>query len=746
MGARDDRMVALADVCSGWQSLMPPNRVRVSEGAADILKIGRPGSAPMNWSPTETPYMVEPIDVLSSRILMATCFVGPSQSGKTVGLGEGWLAHNVVNDPGDMAIFQMTQDKAREYSGQRVDRAILNSDKLREMLSARSRDDNIHDKAFKNGMRLKIAWPTATNMSSTSYRYCFGTDYDRWNGGKDDVDGEGDGFSLMRARTKTFMSRGMTAVESSPGRARVDPGWKPATLHEAPPVGTPEIGTGILGIYNLGDRRRWYWKCPHCGFRFEAEPGLRLFGLDSDDQLIEDIRDINIDAYARQHARIACADCGAVLTQADRTGMNERGIWLPDGLTIDDLDRISGNARVSDIASFWLGGIAATYQPWRTLIEHHLNGLYEFAMTGNELTLQTAANTEQGVPYMSQYLRDAEHAAKRGRVVEHDLQRYIVPDWARFVVVVVDVQGGKSARFVVQVHAIGEHQRQAVIDRYVITESAREGMGDKFAPIDPASHPEDWDVLTDKCLRATYRLADGRELRVKVVGVDTGGEGMKGLPENVTNNAYAWSRRVRKLGLRARLRLLKGVGIKPGSPGNTWHVKETKVGGKQGKGDVPLWLLNTNLLKDIVHAGLQRRVVGPNYYHFPEPRSEKNPNGWVTQAFFDELHAEVRNDNGVWEQIKRRNETFDCCQMARGLCLMLGVDRSTFWSSPPAWALPFDQGNSEIVSAEQRREEKAEPLPAVEAVEVVAPVRPKVTQPAPKPTYQRRVASSPYLG
>lgn len=698
-----DDDLALADVCRAWPALLPPNRMRVSEGIAKTLIIKRPGGAGGAWSPEETPYMVEPADTLASRRHSGLVFVAPAQTGKTVALVDGWMAHNVVNDPGDMAIFQMTQDKAREYSKQRIDRAVKNSPALRAMRSVMARDDNLHDKQFRNGMWVRIAWPTATNMSSTSYRYVAGTDYDRW---PDDIDGEGDGWTLMGKRTTTFLSRGMVMVESSPGRPVTDPTWKPATLHEAPPVG------GVLGIYNTSDRRRWYWKCPHCAEWFEAAPGIGLFGLPDEDTLLEDVRSMDIDAFAHQYARVPCPHCAAIIVPSQREGMNRRGRWLPDGVMLDAEDRRTGNPRTSSIAGFWLGGAAATYVSWESLIRKHLQALLAYSLTGDELQLQSTVNTDQGMPYMSRHLAEAAKANAEGRRVEHDLERYVVPDEARFLVAAVDVQGGRNARFVVQVHAIGPHQEQWLVDRYTLTESARPGMGDEFAPIDPAAYPEDWDVLTEKVLKATYRTNDPeREMRVKVAGVDTGGE------DGVTNNAYAWARRVRKAGLSNRLRLLKGASTKA-----DWHVRETSVGGVQGKGDITLHLLEPNKLKDMVHAGLTRRSPGPGYYHFPEPKGPANPGGWLMPAFFDELKAEVRNEKGVWEQVKKRNEAFDLCVYIRALCMMLRADTKEFWASPPSWAREHGE-NSEMVTPEVRRVLKA-----------ASAVR-----------RERRSASSPYL-
>lgn len=710
----NDLTTAIHDLGTLWPALQPPTRMRVSEGAAANLIIKRPGGGGGPWSPDETPYMVEPVDMLGSRRHSAVCFVGPAQSGKTLGLGEGWLTHAVINDPGDMAIFQMTQDKAREYSKQRIDRAIRNSPNLHAMRSASSRDDNLHDKQFRNGMWLRIAWPTATNMSSTSYRYVFGTDYDRWNQGKEDVDGEGDGFGLMMKRTTTFLSRGMTAVESSPGRLIVDPSWMPSTLHEAPPVGDKDVGGGVLGIYNRSDRRRWYWKCPHCTEWLEAAPGIGLFGLPSDDELLDDIRGIDVDRMARQYARVLCPNSGCVINYDRRERMNRTGRWLQDGLALDGQDRVGGTARTSSIAGYWLGGVAASYVSWETLIRKHLQALSDYAMTGSEESLKTTTNTDQGMPYMSRMLAEAARNAALGERTEADLKRFIVPDWARFVVAAVDVQGGRNARFEVQVHAVGEHKRQQLIDRYAITRSARDGMGDEPAPIDPAAYGEDWDTLTEKVVKATYRTSDpDREMRVKLVVVDSGGE------DGVTDKAYAWYRRLRREGTHGRVRLSKGANTRV-----DWYVKETMVGGTQGKGDVPLYLLDPNKFKDMVAAGLGRRVPGPGYYHFPSPRHpDTNPNGWVPQAFFDELHAEVRNENGVWQQIKKRNETFDLCYMILAGCNMLGVDKREFWNDPPGWAAEWVR-NSEIITPEVRRVERSD---------------------GPAATRERRVQRSSYL-
>lgn len=711
---------ALEDVFSGWQAMKPPKRVSISQGAHDNLIIAQTGGTTAPWSAEETPYMVEPMDMLASRKHEAVIFVGPARTGKTESLITGWLANSIVNDPGDFAIFHMSQEKAREFSKVTIDRALRHSKKLKALMSSSAHADNTHDKSFRHGMWLRIAWPTVSNMSGSTYRYVALTDYDRM---PDDIDGEGAAFFLALKRVQTFLSRGMAMAESSPGRDITDPFWTPATLHEAPPVG------GILGLYNSSDRRRLYWKCHDCFEWFEAAPGLALFHLPPEEQLLEEIRTIDTEVMAKEFSRIVCPHCGSFHFPKQKRELNQRAVWVPDGLTLDKYDDPQGVARSSKFAGYWLGGVAASFQTWQSIVGRYLQALNQYALSGQEEALKNTFNVDQGVPYTSRHLVEAARTESSPKDrADKDLQRYVAPDWTRFVQATVDVQGGSKARFDVQVHAFGEHGEQALVNRFTIRDSRREGIGQQWAPIDPAGYKEDWDRITEEVVRSTYRTSvEGREIRVRMTVVDSGGE------DGVTANAYEWMRRCRRAGLANRVMLYKGLGGKTGkNKVPTPLIRESMLGGRtrNEKGDVPVYVCNSDLLADTVAANLRRKTPGPGYYHFPEPKGPKNPDGWLAQAFFDEMQAEVRNENGTWEQVKPRNETWDHLKMHWAGYMRLGADKIKDWSNTPEWAAPLER-NSEVITSDQRR-----------AMQEAAKTEKPATEVRPR---ERRVVHSPYL-
>ncbi|EDH5574771.1 phage terminase large subunit family protein, partial [Salmonella enterica subsp. enterica serovar Typhimurium] len=236
-------VVAGCDISSMFR---PPRRMKISDAVRKYMRVPRDAGNSVAWESTLTPYVVEAMNCLSSRSYDAVVFVAPARTGKTLGLIDGWISYNIVCDPSDMLVVQMTQDKAQEHSKRRLAKMFRHSPAIARRLSPHRNDNNVHDKTFRDGSFLKIGWPSINVFSSSDFKCVALTDYDRF---PEDVDGEGDAFSLASKRTTTFMSLGMTLVESSPGREITDTRWKPSSPHEAPPT------TGILSLYNRGDRR-----------------------------------------------------------------------------------------------------------------------------------------------------------------------------------------------------------------------------------------------------------------------------------------------------------------------------------------------------------------------------------------------------------------------------------------------------------------------------------------------------------
>ena len=125
-----------------------------------------------------------------------------------------------------------------------------------------------------------------------------------------------------------------------------------------------------------------------------------------------------------------------------------------------------------------------------------------------------------------------------------------------------------------------------------------------------------------------------------------------------------------------------------------------------------------------------RRTQAPGWWGRVHPLSEaKAPHAepwWLAPAVvFDELEAEVRAKNGVWSQVRKRNESFDLCRMIRAGLLSLAVDKIKDWNEVPAWLAPLDK-NSDVVSTEDRRAMKENEVvqqPVEPVVRVVAPTR-----------------------
>lgn len=691
-----------ADIVRNIAELIrPPRRISVSAAAEDYLVLNEPGGYQGKFTLSVAPYMREPLDLKASRRFEGVVFVGPARSLKTQALIDGGMAYTVTCDPGDALIVQMSQEAARDFSRTRVDRAIRYSPEIKSRLSNGRADDNVYDKFFKSGQVLKIGWPAVSQVSSKSIRWVDITDYDRI---PDDIEGEGSLWSLALKRTQTFKSRGMCCAESSPGREVKDPAWRKQTPHEAPPC------TGIIGLYNTGDRRRWYWACPSCGEFSEPEPGIGSFALPSFEELKETIRGADLMQLARRSAFFACPHCGDLITERHKREMNKSGLWLIEGQSVDKTRQVTGTPRESKVASFWLGGQAAAFQSWESICLRYLEGVHAYVTTGDETKLQGTTNLDQGAPYMpqrSEAVRSADVLIdRREEVIKHQ-----VPEGVRFMVASVDVQAGGKPRFVVQVHGYGVGGEEWVIDRYNIRNSNRKNDDGEDLPIDPSAYLEDWEALVTDVMQKAYPLSDnsGRAMLPAIVVCDSGGKA------GVTEKAYDFYRKLKRRGLHRSFMLIKG-GSQPNAPRirESYPDSERKDRKAKARGEIPVFMLNTNLLKDAVNNALQRDKPGPGYVHTPE---------WLGEWWFEELTFEVRTQRGWEKPSKGANEAFDLCCYALAGAIKLGIE-TVDWARPKPFARAWDENPF---------------VHQVEAVAVVLPRAVEAAKPTPKKTATRRV-------
>lgn len=656
-------------------SVRPPERLSVSESAQKYRYIDG-----LKWDNATAPYLREPMDMLGSTAHTGLVFVGPARSGKSE-MGLNWLNHSVVCDPADMMIVHMKRDSARDWSNKELRRFFNQNPKVQRQII----DYNTHDVRFRNGMDLIIKWPTITEFSGKTVQRVQLNDYDHM---PLDIDGEGNAFDLAKMRTFTFRRFGMTFAEGSPGRELDNPKWIPSSRHQAPPA------KGILEIYNRGDRRRFYWRCLSCGNGFE--PDFSCMNYPDTADIIE----------AGEMATMRCPHCQYDHTFDDRTELNEKGTWLRDGQFMNDQGEVLGKGVKSDIASFWLKGACAKYQTWAGLVTEFLRAQAGFEATGDEGALRKFTNTNLGMPYTPKALIDSrtpERLMERAGNWGSTKDEPTVPEGVRFMIATIDNQSGGRSGFVVQVTGFGENGDAWVIDMFRLLKSERfDEQGDRL-PMHPAAYAEDWDLLIDRVINKTYPLADGsgRRMSIKLTAADYGGEA------GVSVQAREFWRRLRnEHGLSGRFALVKGS-----DNSNAKTVFKDYPNAQQkdklnaARGDVPIWFLNSNVLKDQLSGQFDRTDAGGGRWTFPH---------WAPTWFYSQLTAEVRTEKG-WDKPKNNhrvhNEAWDLSYYALAMLQHSEINayRVGFWSDPPSWAAKWDE--NVLVYGEQ--EEPAFHNPAV---------------------------------
>jgi phage terminase large subunit GpA-like protein len=603
------------------------------------------------------PWQTEIMDALGDPETAEVGLMGPAQAGKSE-IGNAWVGWSIEHDPADLIICQPDKAMADDYVKTRIAPMIQRTPELKAQLLPEVGADNIFLKQFR-GMFLRSIWPVASQFRARPVPRGWLDDFDQI---PDDIDGQGSAVQLLDARGTAFEGRETKFVSSSPAR---------------------EDGGGIEAFVAGGTDERLMPVCPSCGERFEPDIS----------------RDLRFDAkgtpdQAEASAHVICPANGCILEPGDRRRLLDSLKELPNrGWVARNPD--AGKRR----RGFRVDGLLA-FTTWGKLARQWREAQIAWEARQDETLLRAFMNVKGGRNYRSQLsgekpLGADELKARR----EPGFASGTVPAGVKVLVRLVDVQAN---RFECMDFGFGDGLEGWLIRRWTI-----DVLGDGLTQVDPARHPEHWQVLLPLFSQGVP-LADGsgRTVLPLTVAIDTGGA------DGVTDAAAKFWHAAVSLGVHPqRITLIKG-GNKPGGkimPPAQFADQKLKGGNKRNS--ARLWLPNVHAIKCIIDARLRRSKPGPGYIHLP---------GDLDDEHVDEMTAE-QLEAGKWKKLRARNETWDLLVYAYAAILRppFAQSRSDMRWVPKDFRAPKPVNDPQIglIETNPPGREGGEPAPAAAATE-----------------------------
>lgn len=311
-----------ADEREAWR---PPERLRVSEWAdrhryLDPIASG----AGARYSSALTPYARAWMDSANEPHVRQVTICAGTQIGKSETM-HNVIGYAVAQDPGPAMLVVPRNVDIPTAVQRRILPMLQASPVLLEQLTDSARDLKKRELAFRRSVLYVRSSQSPADLASVPVRYLLVDEADkfpRWAGK------EASPIDLARERTRTFWNS-IVYVVSTP---------------------TTRDGT-IQREFDDGDRRRYHVPCPHCG-RFQT---LRWQQVDFGG--VRDVREMR----KRRTATYRCEACAKAIPDERKREMLLAGVWVPDGVPVDDWRR---GAHLEDREPHRSFHLWAAYSPW----------------------------------------------------------------------------------------------------------------------------------------------------------------------------------------------------------------------------------------------------------------------------------------------------------------------------------------------------------------------------------------------
>lgn len=506
-----------------------PARISVSQWADQHRIVVPPTPKPGRWETSFVEYLREPMDAAGDPRVEEVTLMCAAQVGKTE-LIINLLGYLIDRDPAEVILVCPRDTDAATMLRTRIRPNFEATAPVARHMTKRRKDNQKHYVRFGRA-RLHVAGANSpAALASKPCRVGIVDETDKCptigKGGR-----EGDAVSLVRDRLITYHDRKFFKCSTPTTRAG-----------------------SVWNEFEAGDKRRYHVPCPLCGaFQELAFQNLRK------------PPDIEPDRFRREDlVYYECASCKGHIRHAQKQAMVARGLWVPEGSTVED-----GVVTPGSTALHRSYHMSALISPWLTWGEV----MYEW--------IQAQGNLGRLINFVNGYLgwiweeqAEATRSADVQAMVDEAHTGGVVPPWAFVLTAGVDV-GIREVHYTVRAWGPGERSVTIVTGRADSNRAA-------------------YDILTSR----VFRKADNSPVLLRAIAWDSAYQ---------TDEVYALARR------NPVVRPVKGQRSIAGIPLKAARI-ERNSRGSPAKHASTLWHVDTSHYKDKLVRMMRAKPDEPGYW------------------------------------------------------------------------------------------------------------------------------------